>query len=312
VRSGNAGSGGCNRGWLRRSAARCADLRRPRARRTLWIGTALAIALPALADEGQPAAIRRALAEADQQFAQLAELPVPANPALAEDVTDPVFAFMVGLLDRDEYGSVVQEHFARVIAATGRKSRIPHEVIVAVRRARGLQPRTGWVRAEFTGPLDVPVPYNILGYHPGSLVSSPAVTLEEWRVGRTLVPNPAAEGEPAFELEDLTLWGVVDGQIRIDIDGWVDALLGGKLDDTYIVGLALFRFRGERLAMALGFNREGMGQSGVLDVRADKIRFPAPMELKVIARDLRGRVLQRLARRGIAAWAAPAVAPGPR
>jgi len=254
---------------------------------------------------GGPTAIERALTEAEQQFQQVTELPVPAVPELAQDVTDPVFAYVVGLLDRDEYGLVSQEHFARAIATSGRKSRIPHQVIRSVWRAPGLQASSGWVRMEFSGQVDVPVPYNILGYHPGSLLSSPVVTLEEWCLGRTLVPNLAAKNSPPLELEDVTLWGIVDGQVWIDIDGWVDALLGGKLDDTYVVGVAIFRFRGERLALALGFNRDGSGRSGVLDVRADKIRFPSPVELKVIARDLRGRLLQRLARRGIAAWAVP-------
>ncbi len=255
--------------------------------------------------DARPAAIVRALGEADQRFQLVAELPALAVPPLAEDVTDPVFAYVVGLLDRGEYGSIAQQHFARAVAASGRKSRIPHQVIRGVWRAPGLQADAGWVRMEFTDRVNVPVPYNILGYHPGSLLSSPVVTLEEWRLGRTLVPNAAVKDGPPLELEDVTLWGIVDGQVWIDIDGWVDALLGGKLDDTYVVGVALFRFRGERLAIALGFNREGQGHSGVLDVRADKIRFPSPLELKVIASDLRSRVLQRLARRGIAAWVVP-------
>jgi hypothetical protein len=274
-------------------------------RGAIAVAGAIVFAIAAAPADVRPAAVERALAEADQQFQQIRDLPVPAAPELAPDVTDPVFAFMVSMLDRDEYGSVYHEHFAKAVASSGRQSRIPHEVIRAVRRAPGLQAHSGWVRAEFTGALDVPVPYSILGYHPGSLQSSQVVTLEEWRIGRTLVPNVAVEGAPALELEDVTLWGVVDGEIWLDIDGWVDVLLGGRLDDTYVVGVALIRFRGERLALALGFNREGAGQSGVLDVRADKIRFPSPAELKVIARDLRGRVLQRLARRGIAAWMLP-------
>ncbi len=258
----------------------------------------------------RPAAVERALAEADQQFAQAPPLPVQAQAVLAADVTDPVFAYMIGLLDRDECGAVSQEHFAQAVAQSGRRSRIPHQLIRGLVRARGLHPRSGWVRAEFTGPLDVPVPYNILGYHPGTLLSSAVVTFEEWRIGRTLVPNILAEDAPPIEIDDLMLWGLVDGEIRMDIDGWVDALLGGKLDDTFVVGLALFRYRGERLALALGFNQEGEGRSGVLDVRGDKIRFPAPQELKVVARDLRGRVLQRLAQRGIPAWLPPGDSPG--
>ena len=87
--------------------------------------------------------------------------------------------------------------------------------------------------------------------------------------------------------------------------GKQDRFLGGKLDDTYIVGLAIFRFRGQRLAMALGFSRNGQGRSGALDVTEDKLRFPSSRDLKVIGRELRRRVVLRLARKGVPAWVPP-------
>jgi hypothetical protein len=231
-------------------------------------------------------------------------LPVPDAPSLAEGVNDPVFAYLIGLHDRGIFGAVSRDHFDRATQQAGRRSRIPFELITGVVRAPGRQAGTGWVRMTFTGPLDVPVPYSLLGYHPGSLLGSPVVTLEEWQIGRTLVAN-VGEGDPVLELEDLTLWGIVAGEVWIDIDGWVDRLMGGRVDDTFVVGLAIFRFQGARLAMALGFNRDGEGRSGALDLQADRLRFPAPPALKVIGRDLRGRVIQRLARRGIPAWLPP-------
>ncbi len=278
------------------SAVVAGTLLRPGEAASLDSGHAISSADPARA---------RALAEAESWIARTHALPVPDAPSVASDVNDPVFAYMVGLLDRDIYGGVRREHFDQVVEHCGRPSRIPHELIEAVWRAAGAHGNSGWVRATFSQKLDVPVPYSILGYHPGSLLSSHCVTFEEWRLGRTRVPNPLDPDRPNLVLEDLTLWGIVDGEITIDIDGWVDALMGGRLDDTYIVGLALFRYEGERLAMALGFNDNGEGRSGALDVMADEIRFPSPPELKLIGRTLRGWILSRLARRGIPAWAPP-------
>lgn len=249
----------------------------------------------------RPPAIAR---EAPEDLARVERLPIPETPVLAPDVKDPVFSFMVGLLDRNLYGAVERAHFERAIEVAGRSSRIPCEFIRLVRRAPG---RRGfnWVSTSFTEALKVPVPYSILGYHPGSLLSSQDLLFAEWHMAGTHVNNPLATGPPYFELLDVALWGVVEGELRMDIDRWLDFMLGGKLDDTEIIGLALFRFRGVRYALALGFNDEGRGRSGALDLVKDEILYPNAKELKVIARDLRGRIIARLAKRGVIAWRPP-------
>jgi hypothetical protein len=231
-------------------------------------------------------------------------LPVPARPELPPDVRDGAFAYLVHLLDTDAYGAVTGAQLRQVQAAAGRRSRIPCEMIGEVRRAPGEAAGEGWVRARFTGPLDVPIPYSILGYHPGSLVSSQEVVAREWRTPRSVIRDPAGDVKPDLLVEDLTLWAFVEGEVVVDIDGWVDALMGSNLDDTYVVGLAFFRFRGAAYAMALGYNREGQPRSGALHLAEDEVRFPTPRELKATARDLRARLVRHLAQMGLPAWVA--------
>jgi hypothetical protein len=253
-----------------------------------------------------PVGREQARSRADSSLAAVETLPIAEPVVFARDVSDPVFGYVIGLLDRGLWGRVTGAHFARAVDQSGRPSGIPHEMISEVRRSPGNRPHSGWVRASFIEPLRVPVPYDILGYHPGSLQSSQVVMAEEWRVPRTQIPNLyVKDGPHTLEIEDLTLWGIVEGDIVMDIDGWLDAFLGNKLDDTYIIGLALFRYDGRRYAMALGFSGQGQGRSGVLDVKRDKICFPASRELKAIGRELRSRVVKRLARRGIPAWVPP-------
>ncbi len=69
-------------------------------------------------------------------------------------------------------------------------------------------------------------------------------------------------------------------------------LAGGKLDDTRVTGLVLFEHDGERWGMALGYNRDWRGRSGVLSLRENKIVFPNPPEMKTAGWKLR-RVLER-------------------
>jgi hypothetical protein len=226
-------------------------------------------------------------------------LPVPAQPGLPEDVTDGVFGYMIGLFDDNLYGVVSNAHIVQVLEALHRPSRVPTAVIESVTRARGDASQESWVEVRFTGPMKVPVPYDILGYHPGSLAGTQTVIVREWRVGHLQIPFAGPPEPVMLTLEDLALWGVVSGEIEIDIDGWLDALLGSRLDDTRVVGLAVFRFQGARYAMALGYSPAGEPRSGSLDLQRDEIRFPSSEELKAIARNLRSRIVERLARMGL-------------
>jgi hypothetical protein len=71
-------------------------------------------------------------------------------------------------------------------------------------------------------------------------------------------------------------------------------MAGGKLDDTRIAGLVVFRQGDRWYGMALGYNRDGEPRSGTIDFTDDRILYPNPEPLKVVARDMRRR-LERLA-----------------
>lgn len=267
--------------------------------------TALAMCVAGtLADSTLVTAGARARSVADSALVSLDTLPLPPNPFLAAHVNDGIFAYLIGLLDRGEYGVVTDDQLERVLDESGKHTRIPRGCIREFRRA-SIPGNGAWVRAVFDKRLDTAVPYDILGYHPGSLVSSKEATFKEQYFPRIAVPNPTKVGPANYEITDVYLWSLVDGTIEIDIDGWVDAIMGGMLDDTYIVALAVFRYEGDRLAMAVGFNHSGEGRSGALDLANDKIRFPSPDALKIVGRYLRARALTALGDLGIPGWIPP-------
>jgi len=230
---------------------------------------------------------------------------LPDSLPLADDVADGVFALIFGILERDVEAVITGPQLQEMLQRTGRESSVPPELITLVERAHDLRGPQVWVRALFTEALRVAVPYSILGYHPGRLASSQSIIALEWRYSRLTLPDPRHARAAPLELTDVTLWGVVSGEILIDIDGWLDFLLGSKLDDTRVVGLADFRLGGKRFGMALGYNREGEPRSGALDLAENEIRFPSPPEIKAVARHLRARVVRRLAEMGLPVWLPP-------
>jgi hypothetical protein len=229
-------------------------------------------------------------------------LALEASALPSSDCRDPVFSYLLNLLDRGCVGIVTTEHFRAAAGDSKRASKIPFELIRDVARIPDGRADHVWIRIRFSQGIDVPVPYSLLGYRPGSLRSTAEVTLMEWRLGDLPLLAAGSEGNGAVNIEDVTVWGVIDGAILLDIDGWVDAIMGAALDDTHVVVLAVFRYESQRYALAAGFNDDGHGRSGALHLGDDKIRFPAPDEFKLVGRELRRLTIKRLARHGIAVW----------
>jgi hypothetical protein len=227
-------------------------------------------------------------------LAQAGALPVPEEPYLPPDIKDPVFGYLIGMFDRKMSGFVTGDHLQAVLEASDRKSRVPREQIKRVLCVRENRRDLIWARAEFVRDLRLPVPYSILGYHPGRLVSSAAVTARQWEMERMVVPYASKDEADTLEIKDVTLLAFVEGGVEMDIDGWLDALMGDSLDDTYMLGLAVFRYNGTRYAMALGYNSKGEPRSGALHLSEDEVRFPTPDDLKAVARYLRKQMLRKL------------------
>jgi hypothetical protein len=211
---------------------------------------------------------------------------LPAVLPSAGGVKDPLFALLLGLIESDSYGTVSGERLKRELAQRPGRTRLPYGRVRALSRLPGRGGEAARVTVSFDSVLDLPIPYRILWYHPGRLGSSVACVFREWRVARLVVP-PGGVTRSDIELRDVHLFGLDEGELQVDIDGWLDALMGGALDDTSVRSVALFRHGGRWLATALGGNKQGQPRSGTFDFAADRILFPTPGEMKAVARHVR-------------------------
>lgn len=220
---------------------------------------------------------------------------LPLLPAAG--VRDPVFAVLVALaLDRHE-GVNDAARLQEAIRSTGRPTKLPLALLVGVTR----QPIPGdslsvAVEARFTRALDLPVPYKILVYHPGSFRGSPRLLFRELELGALALHHDDYVEKKwigrTLELSDVRLYLLEEGNLSIDIDGWLDRLAGEKLDDTFVNGLVIFRMNGALYGTAIGHNRRGEGRSGTLAFADDRLIYPNSPELKTVARALRVRLEQ--------------------
>ena len=183
----------------------------------------------------------------------------------------------------------------RRVDSSGRPSPIPYRGVIWQRRTPLADSSGTSVETVFDRPIDLPVPYDILGYHPGSFRTTGRFVLREERLGDLLLPDDRerpATPIPPVTITDVHLFVLTEGALDIDIDGWLDKLAGGNLDDTTIRALSVFRRDGRWYGLALGVNPEGQGRSGVFDFGTEKVLYPTPEDFKIVARYLRRQLRQ--------------------
>jgi hypothetical protein len=217
-------------------------------------------------------------------------------PAVIEPepgVADPVFGLLVGLVESGVYGTLTGERLQKELDRVGKPSRLPYHSLTELTRIPAIPGRTALVPVTFKGGLDLPVPYSILGYHPGSFRASENCVFREWMFPRfELAHQQMQDGkivQKILVLEDVHLFGLQEGKVKIDIDGWLDALMGDALDDTDVTCLMLCRYQGKWYGFAMGYSNDGGGRSGAFAFDKDEIIFPSTPEMRTIGREMRRR-----------------------
>lgn len=213
-----------------------------------------------------------------------AEISLPES-----QVTDRFYGYLIGLVDANTCGVVDGEQLRKVLRGHLGKTAIPFETISEIRRECAPGSMVRDVSITFKKDLEAPVPYSILGYHPGSVAASKEVKLLEWYMPSQKI---SVSGQETLELSQIFIFGVYEGWAVVDIDAWVDKILGGFLDDTRIVTMALFKYNGDWHGLAAGYGRSGEGRSGIFNFHTNKILFPTPKELQVLAPYFRNFVVR--------------------
>ena len=188
------------------------------------------------------------------------------------EVKDTFFAWLVGVVDAGRDASIDNAGLREVLTEFRSTIALPFDRIGLVRHLAPQPDLRGKLDIEFDGDIDVPVPFSLLWYHPGSLRSTPVVRFEERRFSSLpTAGGPAAEPVYSFRL--------VEGEMVIDIDRWVDVLLGNIADDLTIRIVAIARWRGAWRCLLGGTGREDRRIIAAFDLARNTITFPVPHEL---------------------------------
>lgn len=216
----------------------------------------------------------------------------PEDWVLAEGVTDPLFSAMVGVVDSDFFGGIQQAQIDSIITANG-GSKLPHKVFAEIRRLPVPGAAAALVQFVLFEEVDQPIPYSLLGYNPGSIRASQQLDFLEFDIGRRRYLVKIDDEEIEVVIESAHLLVLADGHMEMDFDGWLDRLLGSKLDDMHVKAFLIFTLDGQRFSLGMGQTKKGRGKTGAFDFLEDSTVFPAPKELLVVGREMRAEGLRR-------------------
>ncbi|MFH2050999.1 MAG: hypothetical protein ABIK96_00890 [bacterium] len=204
--------------------------------------------------------------------------PAREAPAAGTEIREPFFEFLLAMADGDSLGSWTGEDVRRFAGERGRASKFPLSDLLLVERVRPPSFRGGGAQRpvavwtlELAAPLDKPMPYDILGYHPGSLRVSRRLVLEEVRFGSQRLDFEDGRQQRSVALRDVRLFAITEGKVLLDADGFVDALLGAALDDAWTLGFATAWEGESRLGLGVSLGRKGRRIFGEFDFVNDKV-----------------------------------------
>jgi hypothetical protein len=196
------------------------------------------------------------------------------------EASEPLFAFLLGLVNGDSLGVWSGDDIVRFSAAHGRPSKFPlNEIVSVLRRRPDPQESSRWPGGELFAMwelslienLDRPMPYSILGYHPGSLRVAGRLIMSELRLGDRSFQIGDQENFQILHLNGIAALRLDTGSVVLDADAIPDALLGGNLDDAWTLGFALARHEDRQVGLAVSVKRDEGAIFGEFDFERDKI-----------------------------------------
>jgi hypothetical protein len=206
---------------------------------------------------------------------------VPSREALREQVKEPLFAFVLSMVAADSLGTWTAADLAAFAADWGERTVFPLDQMVSIsreavppelrKRHEGVEARRRLVFTMREDRLEFPMPYSILGYHPGTVILKSPLVLTEWALGPRTVEVRVDEAKRRYAVEALTVFQCVAGATYLDVDAWLDNLLGDVLDDSWTVAMIVGWEDDSLLGMGISTGRKGRRILGELDFDTGEI-----------------------------------------
>ncbi len=205
--------------------------------------------------------------------------PTPGREAAlpGSEVRDTFLGWLLGIIDAGLDVELDNAGLRGVLEEFRSTVDLPFDRISVVRH-QAPRAAPGSLALSFDAPIRVPVPFAILWYHPGSIQATEQIDFVEERV-----PGAVADGE---RVGPLYVFWLERGRVEVDVDEWLDVLLGSLVDDVAVRLLAVMRWHGAWRCLLGGTNARGKRFIAAFDFSRNVIQYPVPAALTRLGLDL--------------------------
>jgi len=194
-----------------------------------------------------------------------------------EEVKDFFFGYFIGLLAADANAVLTADDLRSLAPEYDADPNFPFHRIAKVQRKPTMGSDHAEIRIDFTEEMEFDLPFDILGYRPGSISLSQTLRLRETRFPPLQV-NRETRNQARLDL--LWVLELRQGNVFFDFDGWLDTLAAGLIDDMCVRRLYVFRFDGSWYGVLEGVGHRGRIITGTYDFQQNRIVVPPPKELR--------------------------------
>jgi len=198
------------------------------------------------------------------------------------EVRDTFFAYVLGIVLRGVEVDIDNAEMRAILTEFKSKLNVPFDLVTRVIQHSDEDSGERTISLFFNGAVDIPIPFSLLGYHPGILRSTEEV---DFRVNRSLYTDPK-NPTIATLVYDLSLSG---GNVLVDVDDWICYLLGNLFDKIEVRHIVFFNYEGKWIGLLEGRGRTwGKNMREYFDFTHNGIIFPVPIRLDAMGAEMVG------------------------
>jgi len=189
------------------------------------------------------------------------------------EVKDTFFAYVVGIIAAGAEVDIDNAQMRDILTEFKSSLSLPFDLIARVTQHTDPGTAQAAIGLDFLRDVNIPIPFSLLFYHPGSIVASQDLLFQ---VTRSSMKDPAALGVmvPVYDLS------LTQGSVLVDIDDWLEVLFRAYLEDTMIKHIVFFQSKGDWIGMLEGSGkRSGRVLRAYFNFTRNVIVFPPPASL---------------------------------
>ena len=205
-------------------------------------------------------------------------LSVAAPPG---EVADPFIAMVIGLLAHDAFVAMDGDTLRRLFPQLADIADIPFQSLRSFSRAPLAGSTLRRFEVRFGEDLEIPLPINILGYRPGRVRLARTIAGDQRVLRRLTLAHP--ENERLAVIGPVYVVDLPQGGMEIDLDWWLDLLLGRDFGDLDARLVLIFRYRGIWFGVLGGYANDGRVLSWTFELKHSYFLVRPPAMLRGLA-----------------------------